>query len=296
MSNAQAANALSNASPYASNWSALAGSRYGGTGNAPSSSAVGRAESLLAAVAGQTQVSGTDSTPVTLSGAGLALSANDGTSTTGSSDFGQEASYLGGLANASLAALGIITPDQEAGTQITFDSLSYNVSSSASAGVAQSGGQTLAAYGSSQEAQFIGQGEITTADGQTYDFQIEVDMGQSEQVQESGSGDASTSGISLPWSTNSSSPTPDASPASGAASGIGSSGLINWNAILDQSKSLLELLDSMGQATQATNDAANSAANSAVSSSVAGATPSSASSPAAPSSSAAAATPAAQAA
>src|SRR5579871_6652752 len=103
MSNAQAANALSAVSPYASNWNAPAGSQYGSGINSLS-----QGSSLLAALSERTQVSGVDSTPVTLSDAARALA--NGTTATGSSDFDQEAAYLGSLADASLAAMGIVTP------------------------------------------------------------------------------------------------------------------------------------------------------------------------------------------
>ncbi len=108
-----------------------------------------------------------------------------------SPDFTQEEQLLTSLADKSLAALGIISPADEAGTQVSFDALSYDVSSSASvslqsqqagtAGGTSSGAQASLQFGTAQEATLTGEGHIVTADGRDFTFQIELQVGESEQ-------------------------------------------------------------------------------------------------------------------
>jgi hypothetical protein len=298
MSVSQAGAASNSIAPYALNWRGLSGYQH-------NSSADQAVSSVNAASKHQAVSSnyGGDSAQVTLSDAARALAAltNSGSGTagdgdsssgsgasgstsgsagatgaTGSSDFDQEAQYLGGVADASLVALGIITPDQQSGTQITFNSLSYNVSSSASAGVSQQNGQAIAAYSSEQQAEFVGQGQITTADGRTFDFQIEVDLDQSQQAEAVGSAGASgdtqsaSNPSALAANSASSGVAGDAANASSSAapSSSSSGGLINWDEILKESKGLFDLLASLGQQNQA--DSAT-AANTASASGTAGA-------------------------
>src|SRR6185437_12924752 len=191
-------NVLSSLAPFGVNWRGL-------SGYARNSSSDQAAASLNAAAKRQTLTTdfGDDSAQVSLSAPARALAAfnsNGADSSTsaqstdaaggnlasGSTDFSNEALYLGGMADASLIAMGVITPDQQAGTQITFSSLSYNVTDTESASISQQNGQTTAAYGSEQQAEFVGQGQITTSDGRTFDFQIEVDLDQTQQVESSG--------------------------------------------------------------------------------------------------------------
>ncbi|HEX8957663.1 MAG TPA: hypothetical protein VF798_15390, partial [Burkholderiaceae bacterium] len=144
------------------------------------------------------------------------------------------------------------TPDQQSGTQISFDSLSYQVSSSASAGISRQSGQTVAEYGSDQQAEFVGQGHITTADGRTFDFQIEVDLEQSRQAETAGN---------IGALGNAPAPSPSDNAASNTASAAqSSSDPINWDEILKQSKGLIDLLESIGKVAQA-DSTANPAAN-----------------------------------
>jgi hypothetical protein len=281
MSLTQAGAASNTAVPLAVNWPGLSGYQR--------NSAADQTVSSVNAASKRQQLAsdfGNNSTQVSLSDAARALAAfsgnganssgsstsssgSGGTDGTGSSDFDQEAQYLGGVADASLVAMGIITPDQQAGTQITFDSLSYNVSSSTSAGISQQNGQTIAQYGSEQQAQFVGQGHITTADGRTFDFQVEVDMDQSQQVEAATGGNlgsAQSGNNNAGFATNG---VPSAVPpiSENASSGIASPttssvGSINWDEILKDSKSLIDLLESIGKETQAANAAANNSANS----------------------------------
>lgn len=285
MSLTQAGAVSNTAVPLAVNWPGLSGYQR--------NSAADQTVSSVNAASKRQQLAsdfGNNSTQVSLSDAARALAAfsgnganssgsstsssgSGGTDGTGSSDFDQEAQYLGGVADASLVAMGIITPDQQAGTQITFDSLSYNVSSSTSAGISQQNGQTIAQYGSEQQAQFVGQGHITTADGRTFDFQVEVDMDQSQQAEaatsgslgsaQSGNNQAGFATNSVPSTVPPISQDASSSLASPTASSPGS---INWDEILKESKSLIDLLESIGKQTQAANAAnnvANNVANSA---------------------------------
>jgi hypothetical protein len=273
MSLTQAGASLNSIAPFALNWRGLSGYRHDGSADQTVSS--------VNAASQRQQMSndfGDNSAQVSLSDAARALSAfndantsgttdsssgNGGSDASGSSDFNQEAAYLGGVADASLVAMGIITPDQQAGTQITFDSLSYNVSSSASAGISQQNGQAVAEYGSQQQAEFIGQGHITTADGRTLDFQIEVDLDQSQQVEAATGSDAlgnaqsgNDSAALAANGTPSTLPATSANASSGIASPTtASAGSINWDEILKESKSLIDLLESIGKANQADNTA-----------------------------------------
>ncbi|MBV8635846.1 MAG: hypothetical protein JO002_15225 [Burkholderiaceae bacterium] len=264
------AGTLSSLAPFALNWPGLAG-------YARNSSADQTASSLNSASKRQPLSSsfGNDSAQVSLSDAARALAAfenggsgsdassgsNNSSSSNpapGSPDFSNEALYLGGVADASLVAMGIITPDQQAGTQITFDSLSYNVSSSTSAGISQQNGQTVAAYSSEQQAEFVGQGHITTSDGRTFDFQVEVDLDQSQQVEAVGGEGLGSTQSSGDNAALAASATPPSLPplSSNSSSGIASpsaatAGSINWDEILKQSKSLIDLLEAIGTANQA---------------------------------------------
>lgn len=68
--------------------------------------------------------------------------------------------------------------DAAKGAAISFDSLSLATSSSFSAQVSHSagpdGGSDSASFDFSESSHFIGKGQITTADGQVFDFEIEV--------------------------------------------------------------------------------------------------------------------------
>jgi hypothetical protein len=250
--------------------------------------------------------------PVTLSNAAQALQGQNGDSA-GSTDFAQEQQLLTTLTDKSLAALGIVSTADEANTQISFSSLSYDVSSSATASVSQQGQQSSAQIGDTQDATLVGQGEITTADGTQYAFQIELQVGDSEQASatsDSGNANASTNtntNTSASPSTNANSGTNAAasavssqqpsnllaqlvnalsqsgssSSASGSnasnnfltgnngasapTSGTSQSGQsaspssgINWNAILNQTASLFDLLDSMATSSQTPASATSS--------------------------------------
>jgi len=127
------------------------------------------------------------------SGSGSNSSGSSGnSSSSGSSDFSQESQLLTTLTDKSLAAMGIVSPSDEANTQITFNSLSYDVSDTSSAGVSQQGQQFGAAVGNSEEATMVGEGQIVTSNGTTYDFQIQLQVGQSDAAGVSSSGNTGT--------------------------------------------------------------------------------------------------------
>ena len=247
---------------------------------------------------------------VSLSSAAQALQAQNATAAGSQSgattDFTQEQQMLTTLTDKSLAALGIISTADEANTQISFNSLSYQVSSSAAAAVGQQGQQTIAALGASQDATFDGQGTIVTPDGTHYTFQISLELDQSA-VAASTSGasgttsdasDTSNSGadavgsnnvgntaqqqpsnllaqlvnaIGFPSASPITSPTNSSSlqnsqsdSSTGSANGLGASGSstsassgINWDAILKQTASLFDLLDSLIAPTAASSQAAD---------------------------------------
>ncbi len=263
------------------------------------SSLLGQSQSGSSAYAPTPAAASQTGEPVSLSDAGRALSAqqgaasNGGTAEAGSSDFSQEAQLLSGVADKALAAMGIISVADEANTQVSFDALSYQVSSStsASASVVQSqqGQQLTSQYGQQQEAVLSGEGHIVTADGRSFEFQIQLQLDQSEQISQSSStGTGNTAGnganasdasgglaSALPASlaqlfgSNSSGATSSASPSSATAAqnttGNGPDS-INWDAILKQSKSLIDLLDSLagaGQATTSSVSTGNGAGDSA---------------------------------
>ncbi|HSY26657.1 MAG TPA: hypothetical protein VK832_04065 [Burkholderiaceae bacterium] len=119
--------------------------------------------------------------PVTLSNAAQALQGQN-SDAAGSSDFAQEQQLLTTLTDKSLAALGIVSTADEASTQISFSSLSYDVSSSTTASINQQGQQSSVQASNTQEATLIGQGEITTADGTQYAFQVELQVDQGVQA------------------------------------------------------------------------------------------------------------------
>lgn len=231
---------------------------------------------------------------VSLSDAARALSRQNGTQggtqnggaspPAGSSDFSQEAQLLGGVADKALAAMGLISTADEAGAQVSFDSLTYQVSSSVSSSVSasqtQQGSRVTSQFGQQNEAVFAGAGHIVTADGRSFDFQIKLQLDESEQTSQSAgtssntpsgaTNSASAPSASLAQLLRGDSPSAlgslfgnvpalasggDSSSGSAGASGTqggtsGSSGLINWDAILKQSKSLIDLLDSLAGAQQ----------------------------------------------
>jgi hypothetical protein len=239
-----------------------------------------------------------NSDQVTLSDAAQALQAPNGASTSAqsgaSTDFAQEQQMLTTLTDKSLAALGIISTADEANTKISFDSLSYQVSSSATASVAQQGTQSGAAIGATEDATFTGEGHIVTPDGTQYTFQVSLELDQSAQaasISDSGSGNsgAGTAGNNsvgsatqqpsnllaqlvnalgfsapspgAPAATSSNPPgktvngsanasTQSASPDQSGQSGSSTIG-INWDAILKQTASLFDLLDSINTPAQA---------------------------------------------
>ena len=239
------------------------------------SSLLGQSQSGSSTYAPTPAVASQTGDPVSLSDAGRALAAqpatgsNGGAVQAGSSDFSQEAQFLSGVADKALAAMGIISVADEANTQVSFDALSYQVSSSTSASgsVSQSpqGQQVTSQYGQQQDAVFAGEGHIVTADGRSFEFQIQLQLDQSEQISQSSSA-AAGSAAGASDSSGSLSPVVPASlaqllgansaganPATGASSGAAgsSSDTINWDAILKQSKSLIDLLDSLAGANQA---------------------------------------------
>jgi hypothetical protein len=254
-----------------------------------SSAGIGASNANRGAAAGQS-TGAASSDQVSLSPAALALQtsgANAGTSAGSQStspDIAQEEQLLTTLADKSMAALGIITPAEESGTQVTFDSVSYNVSSSESvseqsqqAGASGSGGaQTSTQFSATQAATFTGEGEIVTANGQDFKFQIQLQLGQSEQgtVGTAATGAATGTASSSPASTSSSDPLSQlldglqSSPTSNNANSAGgnvsnaaptSSTGINWDAILQQSESLFNLLDSLAGTSQAQASQASAA-------------------------------------
>ncbi len=222
----------------------------------------------LGGVAARSLSDGTASAGTTADGSGDTSDVNGP-----ASSLIQEGGYLANFADMSLMALGIISPSQ--GSEVSFSSLSYNVSESAAAGVSQQGGQSVAAFGAEEQAQFVGQGQIT-ANGQTYDFQIEVDVDMSVQAEAATATGGTTQQnnvASSPTNIPLSAPSITGNPSSGASASngasdnmsgsfaLGSSDLLNWNTILEQSQNLLDLLQSMGMADQPAQAGAAGSAN-----------------------------------
>jgi hypothetical protein len=278
------------------------------------SSLLGQSQSGISSYAPTPAASSQTGDPVSLSDAGRALSAqqstagSSGTVQAGSSDFSQEAQLLGGLADKALAAMGVISVADEANAKVSFDALSYQVSSSTSASVSasqsQQGGQVTAQYGQQQDAVFAGEGHIVTADGRSIEFQIQLQLDQSQQISQSGSTAASNAAntsnaanaanaanatnatdssgglsslLAQLFGTNSSGNASSANTSSAGATQAtagSSADAINWDAILNQSKSLIDLLDSLAGAGQAAagSSAAATAAGTAASSATAAST------------------------
>jgi hypothetical protein len=220
---------------------------------------------------------------VTVTNAARSLQAQDASGTqSGSSSVVQEEQLLTTLTDKSLAALGIISAADESGTQITFNSVSYNVSASASvtqqshqsSGQAygasnppSAGSQSSAQFSSAQDATFIGEGHIVTADGRSFEFQIELQLDQSATAAGTGNttsaASASGAGSSrLPQQQSMISNVAGANPEANLS--VGNTGVltsnpvdsqasqsstspiaINWDAILKQTKTLFDLLDSL---------------------------------------------------
>lgn len=212
-----------------------------------------------------------------------------------SPDIVQEEQLLTTLTDNSLAALGIVSAAGESGTRVTFDSVSYNVLSSTSVSVSQptqqsnpqvQNGGILSSESSPsstqlsnvQDATFTGEGHVVTADGRNFEFQIELQVGQSQQGSSNIGGSNAESAPSASCSGNiplrqhratdlanrsldaagqisAASNSGGANPQSnsrldlgeGQASQSGTSPTaINWDAILNQTKTLFDLLESLG--------------------------------------------------
>jgi hypothetical protein len=231
----------------------------------------------------------TDSDQVSLSNAARALQAQDanaGSAQSGSPDMTQEEQLLTSLTDKSLAALGIVSASNESSTQVTFDSVSYNVSSSAStsqqtqqSGVQgqAGGGQSSTQFSNTQNATFTGEGHIVTADGQDFEFQIELQLNQSDQgAIAGGTGNtesaAATAGVG-PFQQQTSGASGAASANLQADSSTGHLGdsqttqpntstpTINWDAILKQTQTLFDLLDSLAAPGTSSSQAQVSAAS-----------------------------------
>ena len=90
--------------------------------------------------------------------------------------------------------------DQARGATYSFDSVSVDAQSRFAAGVSESatsgGASRSAAFSLKESASFIGKGQLVTADGQTFDFEIEInyeasiEAGVSERVQSGEPGQA----------------------------------------------------------------------------------------------------------
>jgi hypothetical protein len=213
---------------------------------------------------------------VTVTNAARSLQAQDASGTqSGSSSVVQEEQLLTTLTDKSLAALGIISAADESGTQITFNSVSYNVSASASVTQQshQSSGQAYGASnppsaGSQSSAQFSSAQDATfIADGRSFEFQIELQLDQSATAAGTGNttsaASASGAGSSrLPQQQSMISNVAGANPEANLS--VGNTGVltsnpvdsqasqsstspiaINWDAILKQTKTLFDLLDSL---------------------------------------------------
>jgi len=232
---------------------------------------IGQSSASASAGKGANAVSSSNSSngspdQVSLSNAALALQAQNSASSSqsgaGSSNFAQEQQLLTTLADKSLAALGITSTADEAATQVSFDSLSYQVTSTATASFAEQGQQSSALLGSAQDATFAGEGTIVTPDGTQYTFQIALQLDQSGQIAATTGGDNSNAGagtnavntatqqqpsnllaqlVNAIGPSSATSNTPGAQAGQSATSSTG----INWDAILKQTASLFDLLDSM---------------------------------------------------
>jgi len=99
-----------------------------------------------------------------------------------SPDFQSEENVLSNLMDKSLEAMNVISPSDASGTQINFTGLSYDVSSSTTAAAGIQGNQVGASLDESQSATLEGEGQLVTPDGTTYDFTIELQVGNDQQA------------------------------------------------------------------------------------------------------------------
>ncbi|MBV8665550.1 MAG: hypothetical protein JO269_03610 [Burkholderiaceae bacterium] len=164
----------------------------GGDGNVTNEAVNGVAPDPAGATTSAAGQAANSADQVTLSNAGLSQAQNEGQNggsvagsgnpasalTSLSPDFTQEQQLLTTLADKALAAAGVISPADEANTQVNFNSLSYDVGASISLSQSGNGDPQVSAE---QDATFVGQGDIVTASGQEYAFKIEYQVGQSEQ-------------------------------------------------------------------------------------------------------------------
>lgn len=170
---------------------------------APLYGANARNDGKTAGTTASSQVTPTDSSPVSLSNDGLAQHvASVGNATV---DFAQ--TFVNSFATS-------LFGDAAKGASISFDSASLDTSSSFGVGVQHSSGPNgtsdAAAFQLTDSSHFIGKGTITTADGRKFDFEVEVQYnaelsGAASQTTgntgNTGSTDSSTGNGSQPVST-----------------------------------------------------------------------------------------------
>jgi hypothetical protein len=173
---------------------------------------------------------------VSLSDAGKALQNHSGSGQLSQADADQEAKVLGDLTRKSLSLLGITNAADASGATISFDSLTYEASSSSSFSTSQQSGSltstaqdgsSTAAYANAQTTQFhseqqatySGKGHITTADGRQFEFNAELQVDNVTDIRQSSSSAGSSTSAGSAGNTGGTGTIPAASlPAAGAPS------------------------------------------------------------------------------
>ncbi|NHZ78200.1 hypothetical protein F2P44_02695 [Massilia sp. CCM 8695] len=78
--------------------------------------------------------------------------------------------------------VGKLFGDAAKGAKVSFDAVSVQAQSALSASATQSGNLRASAFSLNESASFIGTGQLVTADGQTFDFELEVNYEASASV------------------------------------------------------------------------------------------------------------------
>ena len=138
------------------------------------------------------QAVGTTGTPVSLSQSGLDLSAQgleNAATDLGNQTIDFAQNFVGSVTQA-------LFGDAANGATISFDSASLETQAGYAAGVQQTSGAdgttNSAALSLNESSHFVGKGTITTADGQTYQFEVEVQYSASAEASAGTSSQAST--------------------------------------------------------------------------------------------------------
>lgn len=106
----------------------------------------------------------------------LSAQALSGARDSGLSTVGAARQFMEGMA-------GALFGDAAQGAVFDFDALSLSASSGAGVALARSGDAVVSALSLNESAHFIGSGQLTLANGQTYDFEVEVKYQASAQAE-----------------------------------------------------------------------------------------------------------------